>query len=227
MKSSLKRLALVLAAAMLLCFALTGCEGGAVGGLDTDLEGNEVASTTYKKSGSSWIITREYVVDPVVVGANGRALAAQEVTVNSNDTVTKVSRVYKMSKPALSDLASGNELLNSLSDLVFTDNEEIKHITFTFTYSNSFATAVQVVYYDDSNKKVTVKYDGNFDVTSGTSDKTVMYPVMSLLLNQTIGNSVEFKEGFTTLAYNVYCYGDNLAYDTWAERQNLEALNDD
>lgn len=218
MKKSWRRLALVLAAALVFCFALTGCEPAAAGTWNIDLEGNEVDETAYKKnSDGGWTITRKYVVDEAAVAANNRAIAAQEVTIDDMDTVLSVSRVYAVSKLAI------EEMVNTLPS--YGDTGAVKYITFTFTYSgygngDSWESVV-IKYSDTSGKAISAKYDGSGSFVSGTNDSSTLNPILGAILSQAVGSGDAFETALTNLAKTAYYYGDNLAMDTWAERQNL------
>lgn len=224
MRSSLKRLSLILAAVAVFCIFLTGCEGASLGHIDVDWTGSQIAGPdTFKKnSDGGWTITREYTVNRAAVSANGWGLAAQEVTIDEMDVVTKVSQVYAVSKLRFDD-----DGLSALSGLVFDDTADIKYMTFTFQYRNGICTAAQIGYTNENGTKVTVKYDGFFTCIAGGEDASVLHPAVGAILNQTIGNSTEFEEAFFTLSKNGYTAGEQLEDDTWAERQNIDAMEED
>lgn len=213
MKRTIKRLALALAA-VLLCFLMAGCsETGSID-WNTDLEGNEVASTSWKKnSDGGYIITRKYTVNDAAVNANGRALVSQEVTTGAGDLVTQVSRLYVVSKEAME-----NTLTNSLSLLTDTNTECYVIVTFHYGFpSRDGMDSAEIVYRNADRATVTIQYDGSLAVTDGEPDNTIIHGALSAIVTYAVNDS-SFQSAMKELSRNAYDYADDLCIETQIDR---------
>lgn len=211
MKCKFKYIALALAS-VLLCFLMTGCEGDP-NAWKFDMEGNEINQTT--RSGRT--ITRTYVVNSASVNANGRALAAQEVVMDSDvDMPIQVSLLYAVSKDAMENALSfanvktvdqNGERLDLSED---TNTERYVIFTFHYGYANRDSLdRAEIVYRNNDNTIVTIKYDSALAVSEGDPDTGVINGSLKAIL----GYSVDFSSAMQTLSRQAYDSGNNLVVD--------------
>lgn len=211
MKCKFKYIALALAS-VLLCFLMTGCEGDP-NAWKFDMEGNEINQTT--RSGRT--ITRTYVVNSSSVSANGRALAAQEVVMDSDaDMPIQVSLLYVVSKDAMENALSFTNVKTvdqngEQLDLSADTNTE-RYVILTFHYGSTNAYDMdwaQIVYRNNDKTVATIKYDSSLSVLEGDPDTGIINGSLKAILSY----SNELSSAMHTLSQQAYTYGDNLIVD--------------
>lgn len=107
MKDKLKRLALVLASAMLFCTALTGCFGG--GGTSTPVP----RKNKYAVLGDVWLRNPEVWL----------------TTVENVENLSVTMRILQVSKETVAAVASDNEAVNALAALLIEDIKDEEETT--------------------------------------------------------------------------------------------------
>lgn len=149
MKSKWKRLACVLTAAVLLCFAATGCFGGGGGGTGGGGgASSDVISTASEAEKATAVdevaFLKTYDVTRADVKSNGYAVVQDRIIEDGNGGIDQIERTVAVSTEALEEADSS--LVSALAEEVFDDDEEIVYVTFTFTYVANVLDEVQVEY---------------------------------------------------------------------------------
>lgn len=200
MKSKWKRLACVLTAAVLLCFAATGCGGGGTGGgggASSDVI--STASTTEKAiSGDENALVKTYGVTKTDVAANGYAVVADEIIEDSFGIKQVVRTVAVSREAAVSVMASENALESLLAEQLPPD-ANIIYVTFMFTYDDQGAVSEVKVAHGD-NYVLYIDGELNWDESNFDADLNVAIKV----LFKGVMESDEVEEAVWSFAQNAH-----------------------
>lgn len=216
MKSKQKRLALILAAAMLFCTVLTACSGGgsvtpnptpAPGGTEPDYtvdkENQKITATD-----GSWVIelTEDESGNEVVVKTNNVSLTNQNYAVTSDSITTDetdgtITIVRKIAVPR-SALEELEPLTNALVMMALGDAEMVE-VTFTFTYtSEGTLVSVKVEY-----EECALEYNDAFELVEG--DAGDLSSVWEVILQNAVTEDA-VKEFIEAQNIDAYKSGRNI-----------------
>lgn len=216
MKNISKRLALVLASAILLGVMLTGCGGGGGGNTPSAPSGpsttseptiptdstSEIISTESTSQSQTdedggYVLTKTYNVTLSDVELNSCVVVEDDIYWNETDGVSRVVSTVAVWREALE---SENEVVNALVNEIFSNTDIVCYIAFEYNYSLTGDVDTITIRYDDYMVEIQ-NNNGTLEIISGEEALPQLEVVLYILSDGMVTQMEQDFLGWTEELY--------------------------